>query len=86
MIFPVPELNPDMPAFPGDVGLILTTRPESFEENIRWSVFRRISTTSPVLWEYLAEQELTVCGKMSADEFRSQGNVVRFSINFNCLV
>jgi hypothetical protein len=39
-MFPTPEMNPSMPLFPGDAGLIFTSRTEILKDG-PWSVFRK---------------------------------------------
>jgi hypothetical protein len=70
MVFPMPEVNPDMPNQPGAPGLILCSIPD-LVENSPWSLFRRVQP-SPACWEYMGSYKNTVSAKMTGEEFTKQ--------------
>ncbi|TFK75053.1 hypothetical protein BDN72DRAFT_607116 [Pluteus cervinus] len=72
IVFPEPELNPEIPREPGAPGLIFASRHEILEHP-PWSVFRKVSgSASPVVWTYLGEYKNELCGKMTAAQFQQQ--------------
>ncbi|RXW12949.1 hypothetical protein EST38_g12906 [Candolleomyces aberdarensis] len=80
LMFPTPEMNPSMPLFPGDPGLIFTSRTEILK-NGPWTVFRKKGTgkgkQKSVVWVYLGDYECTKVGRISKEEWAAQNDEVK---------
>ncbi|KAF8957580.1 hypothetical protein BDZ97DRAFT_1924462 [Flammula alnicola] len=75
LVFPMLHLNPSMPSSPGEPGLVFASRHEILS-NPPWTVFCKRSNAK-ALWIYLGEYESVLGGKMTAEQFRSQSNIVQ---------
>ncbi|KDR85968.1 hypothetical protein GALMADRAFT_235162 [Galerina marginata CBS 339.88] len=75
IVFPMLDMNPAMPSRPGEPGLVFASRHEILE-NPPWTLFCKPSP-SPAVWLYLGEYESALCGKMTAEQFKSQTLVVK---------
>lgn len=76
IVFPMIDINPSMPSAPGDPGLVYASRHEILEDP-PWTLFCKDSAAKQAVWRYLGEYESELCGKMSAELFRSHPRAVR---------
>jgi hypothetical protein len=76
-IFPGFDTNPEMPAVPGEPGLLLCGRVEMLEGI--WSLFTRVPLNDSSLkrWNYAGEYESKVVGKLTAQDFAGQPENVK---------
>jgi hypothetical protein len=76
-IFPGFDTNPEMPAAPGEPGLLLCGRVEMLEGI--WSLFTRVPLNDSSLkrWNYAGEYESEVVGALTAQDFASQPENVK---------
>jgi hypothetical protein len=75
VVFPMFDMNPSMPSAPGEPGLVYASRHEILEDP-PWTLFCKDPAAKKAVWRYLGEYECKLCGKMSAELFRSQRPVV----------
>lgn len=75
MVLPMLDMNPAMPRFPGQPGLLFASRHEVLEGP--WTVFCRRLDSKEATWRYLGEYESELVGKMTAQQFNDQTSVVR---------
>ncbi|PPQ75507.1 hypothetical protein CVT26_015839 [Gymnopilus dilepis] len=71
IVFPMLDMNPAMPSEPGEPGLVFASRHEILS-NPPWSLFCKHSKSAPAVWRYLGDYENTLCGTMTAEEFKAQ--------------
>ena len=76
IVFPMLDMNPAMPSEPGEPGLVFASRHEILS-NPPWSLFCKHSKSAPAVWRYLGDYENTLCGTMTAEEFKAQTPTVR---------
>ncbi|KAJ2927073.1 hypothetical protein H1R20_g10002, partial [Candolleomyces eurysporus] len=78
-LYPNFETNPDMPAAPGEPGLLLCGRTEPVFDAKPWSLFIRVIDDSSTLkrWTYGGEYMCTLVGHLSASAFKAQPLVVK---------
>ena len=83
-MFPTLVMDPAMPIQPGHAGLMFPSRHEKLL-NGPWTVFCKPPETGKALWLYLGEYTKALCGKLTAEEFRIQRDVVCFFFPFYAL-
>ncbi|KAF9461373.1 hypothetical protein BDZ94DRAFT_1299267 [Collybia nuda] len=71
IMFPMFDMNPSMPAKPGEPGLMYASRLDLTEDSPH-SLFASDIGNKRAVWRYIGEYESTVCSKMSASLFRGQ--------------
>ncbi|KAJ3730881.1 hypothetical protein DFJ43DRAFT_455271 [Lentinula guzmanii] len=73
ILFPFYEENPDLPAKPGDPGIILTKRTDILTiQPVTIFINYRGRNKSPSLWLYAGEYTLKKCAEMSGEQFSRQ--------------
>jgi hypothetical protein len=72
-MFPTLDINPDMPASPGNLGLLLSCRRGMLD--LTWTLFTRVQL-NPAKWEYLGKYRCAHVGQLSSTEFSQQNEKV----------
>ncbi|KAF9525904.1 hypothetical protein CPB83DRAFT_908867 [Crepidotus variabilis] len=75
IVFPMLDMNPAMPAAPGEPGLVFASRHEILEDG-PWTLFVK-RNPKIAIWLYLGEYICELCGKMTAEQFRAQSSKVQ---------
>ena len=78
-MYPNFETNPDLPAAPGEPGLLLCGRTEPVFDSKPWSLFIRVIDDGTTLkrWTYAGEYTCALVGHLSASAFKAQPSAVK---------